>query len=180
MRSPRYRLVTANGYHRVDMPHYRFVTVWRLRAPIERVYEAIDDAESWPEWWPMVTDVERIREADADGLGGVLRMTFVGRLPYRLRFDLRVTRRDAPTALAGHATGELDGVGEWSLLEEDGWTVVRYVWAIRTTRPWMNLLAPLPFIDGIFRLNHHAVMRDGLAGIRRRLGGVEGTYTREE
>jgi hypothetical protein len=44
----------------------------------------------------------------------------------------------------------------------------------------MNLLAPLPFVDGIFRLNHHAVMRRGLAGIRARLGGVEGTYTRED
>jgi hypothetical protein len=44
----------------------------------------------------------------------------------------------------------------------------------------MNLLAPLPFVDAIFRLNHHAVMRGGLAGIRRRLGGVAGTYAREE
>ena len=30
------------------------------------------------------------------------------------------------------------------------------------------------------RLNHHTVMRGGLAGIRRRLGGVAGTYAREE
>jgi hypothetical protein len=29
-------------------------------------------------------------------------------------------------------------------------------------------------------MNHHAVMRGGLRGIRRRLGGVDGTYTREE
>jgi len=41
----------------------------------------------------------------------------------------------------------------------------------------MNLLAPLPFVDGIFRLNHHAVMRDGLRGIRRLLG-VRGEYAR--
>lgn len=161
------------------MAEYRFVTVWRLRAPIERVYAAIDDAESWPEWWPSVRSVERVREPDPDGLLGILRLTFVGRLPYRLRFDLLITRRDAPTALSGDATGELQGVGEWTLHEEAGWTVVRYVWAIRTTRAWMNLLAPLPFVDAIFRLNHHAVMRDGLAGIRRRLGGVEGSYTRE-
>ena len=57
---------------------------------------------------------------------------------------------------------------------------MRYVWAIRTTARWMNVLAPLPFVDEIFRLNHHAVMRNGLAGIRRRLGGVAGTYTRED
>jgi hypothetical protein len=32
----------------------------------------------------------------------------------------------------------------------------------------------------IFRLNHHSVMRAGLVGIRARLGGVAGTYTRED
>jgi hypothetical protein len=162
------------------MPAYRFVTVWRLRAPIDDVYAAIDHIEAWPAWWPSVRTVERLEEAGADGLGGVVRIAFVGRLPYRLRFDLRVTRRDRPTALSGAATGELAGTGDWTLWQEAGWTAVRYVWAIETTRPWMNLLAPFPFVDGIFRLNHHAVMRAGLAGIRRRLGGVEGTYTREE
>jgi hypothetical protein len=162
------------------MPAYRFVTVWRLRAPIVDVFRVIDDIDAWPEWWPSVPAVERLEAAGADGLGATVDITFVGKLPYRLRFDLEVTRREPPTRLAGDATGELEGTGEWTLWEESGWTGVRYVWAIRTTRPWMNLLAPLPFVDEIFRLNHHAVMRRGLAGIRRRLGGVEGTYEREE
>jgi hypothetical protein len=35
----------------------------------------------------------------------------------------------------------------------------------------------LPFVQEIFRLNHHAVMRNGLAGIRRLLG-VRGDYRR--
>jgi hypothetical protein len=93
---------------------------------------------------------------------------------------MRVTDREPPTSLVGSATGELEGVGDWSLRPDGERTVVRYVWAIRTTRAWMNLLAPVPFVDAIFRLNHHAVMRDGLKGIRRRLGGVVRTYTREE
>jgi carbon monoxide dehydrogenase subunit G len=162
------------------MPAYRFVTRWRLRAPIDEVYAVIDDVEAWPEWWPNVESVERLQDGDAAGIGTVVRTTFVGRLPYRLRFDLRVTRRERPVALSGIASGELEGTGDWTLWEDAGWTVVRYVWAIRTTRAWMNLLAPLPFVDAIFRLNHHAVMRGGLAGIRRRLGNVDGAYTREE
>lgn len=160
------------------MPGYRFVTVWRLRAPIDDVFRVIDDIDAWPEWWPSVRAVERLGEPGPDGLGARVRTTFVGKLPYRLRFDLRVTRREQPTGLAGDATGELEGTGTWTLWEAEGWTGAEYVWAIRTTRPWMNLLAPLPFVDEIFRLNHHAVMRDGLGGIRRRLGGVEGTYER--
>lgn len=162
------------------MPAYRFVTRWRLRAPIDEVYAVLDAIDQWPDWWPNVRTIERLQGDGADGLGGVVRATFVGRLPYRLRFDLTVTRRDRPSAISGTATGELEGSGDWTLWEEGGWTAVRYVWAIRTTRRWMDLLAPLPFVDELFRLNHHAVMRSGLRGIRRRLGGIEGTYTREE
>jgi hypothetical protein len=162
------------------MASYRFVTIWRLEAPIERVFTEIDDIEHWPAWWPSVRRVERLESGDADGIGSVFRTTFQGRLPYQLRFDLTTTSRVPPTSLVGTAMGELDGIGDWTLWQEGGWTHVRYVWAIRTTARWMNLLAPLPFIDDIFRLNHHAVMRDGLTGIRRRLGGVAGTYTRED
>lgn len=162
------------------MPDYRFVTVWRLAAPIDRVFAEIDGIEQWPEWWTSVRRVERLAAGDAAGIGATFRTTFRGRLPYELRFDTRTTRREPPTSLAGDATGELEGVGEWTLWEDGGWTNVRYVWAIRTTAAWMNLLAPLPFVDAIFRLNHHAVMRKGLEGIRRRLGGVAGTYRRED
>jgi uncharacterized protein YndB with AHSA1/START domain len=162
------------------VPAYRFVTVWRLRAPIERVFAEIDDMEAWPAWWSSVRDVTLLEEGGDDKVGRRFRTTFVGRLPYRLRFDLRVNGREPPTSLVGVATGELEGVGEWTLWTEEDWTVVRYVWAIRTTASWMNLLAPLPFVDDIFRLNHHAVMRRGLAGLRRRLGGVDGTYTRDD
>ncbi len=162
------------------MAHYQFVTVWRLQAPIERVFAEIDDVQSWPAWWPSVRRVDRREAGSGDGIGAVFDTTFVGRLPYTLEFQLRVTVREPPTAIVGVATGELEGVGEWTLWGEEDWTVVRYVWAIRTTAAWMNLLAPLPFVGAIFRLNHHAVMRTGLDGIRRRLGGVAGTYSRED
>jgi uncharacterized protein YndB with AHSA1/START domain len=160
------------------MASFRFVTEWRLRAPIEKVFETIADTDSWPSWWPMVRKVERQLDGDANGVGQVNRFTFVGKLPYRLAFDMRVTRHEAPTALSGSATGELEGMGDWTLREDGEWTVARYVWAIRTTRPWMNAFAPLPFVKEIFAFNHHAVMRNGLAGIRRHLGGIEGTYSR--
>ena len=40
------------------MPQYRFVTVWRLQAPIDPVFAEIDDAEAWPTWWPNVRAVQ--------------------------------------------------------------------------------------------------------------------------
>jgi len=111
---------------------YRFVTIWRLQAPIERVFAEIDAVDAWPEWWPNVRRVEKLEDGDADGIGAAFATTFVGRLPYPLRFDLRVTRREPPRSVVGDATGELEGVGEWTLWEEGGLTLVRYVWAIRT------------------------------------------------
>jgi len=162
------------------MPSYRFVTEWRLLAPIERVFATIEETLAWPEWWSSVKGVERLRAGDGNSIGTTDRLTFIGKVPYRLAFDMEVTVRTAPTELVGHATGELEGIGEWTLRTDGGWTVVRYVWAPRTTRAWMNLLAPLPFVDEIFGLNHHAVMRAGLRGIRQRLGGVRGTYRRDD
>ena len=89
-------------------------------------------------------EVSRLEAAGPDGLGGTAQMTFLGKLPDKLRFDMRISRLDPPRALAGDATGELVGSGTWTLCEEAGWTVARYVWAIETTRQWMNLLAPCP------------------------------------
>ena len=116
------------------MPSYRFVTEWRLAAPIDRVFATIENTASWPDWWPMVRRVERLSEGEPGGIGAVDRMTFVGKLPYRLAFDMQVTRNEPPAKLAGDATGELEGTGEWAFWEEDGRTAVRYVWAIRTNR----------------------------------------------
>ena len=157
------------------MADYAFVTIWRHRAPIEAVFDAIRDAPSWPEWWPAVRRVEPVTPGDAaSGVGTVQRLTFKGSLPYTLTFDMRVTAVERPRLLAGHATGELEGDGVWTLSEEPGGvTVARYDWTIRTTRWWMNLLAPVA--GGVFKANHDVVMRSGAQGLCDRLGGVDGT-----
>jgi hypothetical protein len=37
----------------------------------------------------------------------------------------------------------MEGTGRWTLAPAEGGTLVRYDWDIRTTRWWMNLLAPV-------------------------------------
>ncbi len=156
------------------MADYSFVTVWRLDAPIDQVYELIRDSLRWPTWWPAVSRVEeRVPGDPTTGIGNVRRYTFKGKLPYRLAFDLRVTERTPPRILAGEASGELAGTGVWALREADGVTLARYDWNVRTTRWWMNLLAPLA--RGVFRSKHDFVMRSGARGICAELGGVAGT-----
>jgi len=157
------------------MASYSFVTTWRHHAPIDQVYDAISDSLSWPEWWSTVTNVEEIAAGESGtGVGNVRRYTFKGSLPYTLSFDLAVTEMTKPRTLAGRAAGELEGTGVWTLTEEpDGVTVARYDWNVRTTRWWMNLLAPLA--RPIFKANHDIVMRAGAAGLCTRLGGVSGS-----
>ena len=46
------------------MASYSFTTIWRHRAPIDAVYDAITDSLAWPEWWPAVTKVEELEPGD--------------------------------------------------------------------------------------------------------------------
>jgi hypothetical protein len=150
------------------MAEYHFTSHWRIRAPIERVWDEIVHAERWPTWWKYVARVEELEPGAADGVGRRQRLLFRTRLPYTVGFEARVTRVLAPSTLESEATGELEGTGRWTLTAEDGATLVRYDWDVRTTRWWMNLLAPVA--RPAFVWNHDELMREGGESLARRLG----------
>lgn len=149
------------------MADYRFVTTWCVDAPIDRVYDAIDDAARWPEWWKGVRRAELLEPGDEDGLGRLWRYTWRSRLPYNLTFESRVTRVERPYVLEGAADGELIGTGRWRLYEGRG-TAVVYEWNVRTSRAWMNRLGPVA--RPLFAWNHDVVMRQGGVGLAQLLG----------
>jgi uncharacterized protein YndB with AHSA1/START domain len=39
------------------MKTYKFVTIWRVKAPIERVWKEIYNSKDWPTWWKGVESV---------------------------------------------------------------------------------------------------------------------------
>jgi uncharacterized protein YndB with AHSA1/START domain len=147
---------------------YRFLTTWVLEAPRDRVFQAIWDSERWPSWWHGVESVETLEDGDDEGVGSVGRYVWKSRLPYRLEFDMQITKVDRPYLMEGTSTGELAGTGRWRLFEEAGVTAVVYEWDVSTTARWMNLLAPLA--RPVFAWNHDAVMRWGGEGLARLLG----------
>lgn len=150
------------------MSDYEFVTVWKLNAPLERVWEAFKDSESWPEWWKGVIRVVELQAGDADGLGSIRRSTWKSALPYKLEFDSEIVRIEHLKLIEARAFGELEGQGLWTFEAEAVDKIrVQYDWRVETTKPWMNLLAPLakPF----FRWNHDIVMGWGEDGLKRRL-----------
>ena len=97
----------------------------------------------------------------------VVDFVFRTRLPYRLGFRMTTTVVEPPHRLEGRATGELVGIGRWNLTEEQGATRVRYDWSVKTTKSWMNFIAPLakPF----FKWNHDVIMRWGGEGLAKNL-----------
>jgi uncharacterized protein YndB with AHSA1/START domain len=150
------------------MAEYRFLTTWLLRAEREAVWEAVYDSERWPQWWRGVLEAEKLEEGDAAGVGQLGRYVWKSKLPYRLEFFMRTTKVERPGLLEGEASGELAGVGRWRFFEQGGVTAVVYEWNVRTTRAWMNALAPVA--RPVFAVNHDYVMRNGGEGLARLLG----------
>jgi Polyketide cyclase / dehydrase and lipid transport len=149
------------------MAEFRFVTFWNIEAPLAVVCEAIEHSLEWPQWWPGVEEVEELTPGDANGIGSVRRYLWKSRLPYRLGFDIRVTRMQPLTMVEGIACGDVEGVGRWSFTSEGSVTVARYDWQVRPTAFWMRLLTPLA--GPLFRWNHDILMQQGAEGLARRL-----------
>ena len=150
------------------MAEYRLLTIWRIEAPLEAVYAAIHNSPRWPDWWPGVRKVERVAAGDADGINSVLRYSWQGKLPYRMVFEVRATRIEKQVAIEGTVQGDLEGVGRWHFFRQGAVSIVRYEWHVRSTRWWMNLIAP--FARSMFIRNHGIVMRQGAEGLAHLLG----------
>ncbi len=133
---------------------YRFLTTWLLESPREPIFELLWDSARWPEWWPGVIEATETTagDPDADGIGRRAGTNGAASMPYPIRFEVSVTGVERPALLQGEASGELEGVGRWRLFERDGITAVLYEWNVRTTKAWMNVVAPIA--APIFRWNH--------------------------
>src|SRR5687768_9624545 len=58
-------LLTVEG----TMKTYDFNTIWRIKGPIESVWNEIYHSELWPTWWKGVEDVVEVRAGDETGVG---------------------------------------------------------------------------------------------------------------
>ena len=150
------------------MADYHFLTTWIVDAPIESVWEVIHATERWPEWWRGVLSVTKLSHGNGDGEGTVYRHVWRSKIPYSVRFDVEVTKVRRPHLIAASAEGALAGTGTFRLFEGPLGTAVTYDWAVRTTKSWMNAVAPVA--RPVFAWNHHAVMKRGGAGLAQVLG----------
>lgn len=151
------------------MAEFRLLTIWRIEAPLDAVYLAIRNSLAWPEWWPGALAAGQSAAGAADGVGCVRRYRWRGTLPFSLNILVRTTRVAAPYFVEAQISGDLAGVGSWRFAREDGHTIVRHEWRVRTRKAWMSLLVPLA--RPLFVRNHELVMRRGAEALARRVGG---------
>ena len=151
---------------------FEYVTEWRLDAPIERVWDALVDVESWPQWWPHVRAVQTLHRGAASDLGTVRRIRWGSRLPYGFELDVETTEVTPTARLRGRASGDMAGSGLWELERDGAGTFVRYTWQLELHTRWMRLAAP--FMAPVFRWNHEGVMRAGGNGLARHLAAKPG------
>ena len=149
------------------MAEYRLLTIWRIEAPLEKVYAAIHDPLRWPDWWPAVQKVEQAAAGDAEGVNSVWRYSWQGKLPYRVGFEVCATRIEKEQSIEGTTRGDLEGTGSWRFSRQGAVSVVRCEWHVRSTRWWMNLTAPVA--RSMFIRNHALVMAQGGKGLARLL-----------
>ncbi len=146
------------------MAEYSFITTWRFNQPVSRVWDAINTAEDYPQWWPNILSYECLTPENPRGVGARGQRAVRGVLPYSLYYTTTITKSDPPRELTFDATGDLVGRGRFVFQKIDGGTQVLIYWDVSTEVKWLNRLAPL--LKWLFAWNHNYVMRRGERGLR--------------
>jgi hypothetical protein len=105
--------------------------------------------------------VKRIKKGGGGAHGGAWKIAYADFVTAMMAFFLLMW------LLGSTAQGDLEGIGRWHFLNEGAVSVVRYEWHVRSTRWWMNLIAP--FARSMFIRNHGVLMRQGAEGLARLL-----------
>lgn len=148
------------------MAEYSFVTRWRFKAPLERVWAALDQPERYADWWPAIVEYRDLTPG-IHGVGNRAERVVKGRLPYTLRYTTTVTHYEPLREIAYDAVGELTGAGRFVLQANGEGAEVTFYWDVQTSGFWMNLLAPL--LKPLFAWNHNWVMKQGERGLAQQL-----------
>jgi uncharacterized protein YndB with AHSA1/START domain len=151
-----------------DPIDYRFLTHWDIDAPITLVWAEIERPENWAEWWPGLVGVREVEPGDVSGVGAVKEFTFKSFLPYTLSFRGRITELVPPRLFRMDAVGELEGSGTYELSDSGSGTKASFTWEVRTTKKWMNFVAPVA--APLFRWNHDWLMEQAGQGLGTKLG----------
>lgn len=141
---------------------YRFVTTWKIESPIADVWSVLVDFQTWTSWWKGLKDMSKI-----GGNGESVYKLTVGYLIYFLTFQFYIDKIVFPYSVYLHATGDLEGKGEYELSEVNNVTTVIFTWNVSVTKPWVKFASK--FAHPFFEYCHNLVMNWFAKGMARQL-----------
>ncbi|WP_110339764.1 SRPBCC family protein [Prauserella flavalba] len=146
----------------MPLTRYRFRTDWTIRAPAPTVFATLVDLGSYPAWWPDVRSVTRVDDDTAE-------LVCRASLPFALRLRLTRVEEDERAGRLGVAlAGDLEGSLTGLVRADGGGTRLEIAQHVVVHKTLLRTLSP--FAHPVFRVNHAAMMRRGLRGLRARLG----------
>ena len=121
-----------------------------------------------PRWWPAVyLHAEELAGGDDQGIGQRVRLVTKGWLPYTLRWEFEVVDARYPDGFTLDASGDFNGRGEWTFVQDGSYVDVSYDWRIQAEKPLLRRLSFL--MKPLFEANHRWAMRQGLTSLELEL-----------
>ena len=140
---------------------YVFIDEWEVDAPQERVFDALADARTYPEWWTPI--YKQVESDGAPEVGRTSRQRFKANLPYTLTTESTITRMERPNEFEVEVEGDLRGRGVWTLTPRDGKVHVRFDWRVLADRPLLRRLTPI--LRPLFRWNHNVAIKAAMRNL---------------
>jgi uncharacterized protein YndB with AHSA1/START domain len=141
---------------------YAFRTQWRIAASPDRVYAALADVSTYPQWWPEVRETEQLTETSG-------RVRCRSLLPYDLVMVLtREVEDPVERVLRAHLDGDLIGTSEWRVRADGDGSLATFDEDVAVGKAAVRMAGRLA--RPILTYNHDRMMRSGERGLRRRLG----------
>lgn len=144
---------------------YRFASDHRVDAPSRSVFAVLEDAQSWPQWWPQIRRVTAY-----DDVTGQVRIRSL--LPMTLVLEVTSEVVDAAHGrLRARLDGDLRGWAQFTVEDAAGGTRLGY--RQETTLVHPDLPGPLArAARPLLVANHALMMRSGVRGLTARARDV--------
>jgi hypothetical protein len=104
-------------------------------------------------------EVVELRPPNASGTGRRVRLLTKGSLPYKLRWEFEVVESRFPHGFTIAATGDFEGTGTWTVVQNGRLVDVTFDWRIRAEKPLLRWLSFV--LKPIFEANHFWAMARG-------------------
>jgi hypothetical protein len=152
----------------MEINEYHFLSRWRVEGTCGEVADILGDPLALVRWWPSVyLAVEEIAPPRTDGTGRRVRLHTKGWLPYTIRWEFEIVESRYPHGFTLIATGDFEGRGEWTFVQDGPFVNITYDWRISAEKP---LLRNLSFVlKPLFAANHRWAMAQGEESLKLEL-----------